>query len=286
MYYIQLLVVIKKQNRNSMLKFFRKIRQKLINEGKLSKYLLYAIGEILLVMVGILLALQVNTWNQEVQNRKHEKRYLNGFIQDLKQDSIDLSHVISKASVNIKLSHNVITELEDSIANNYFEKEFFNTVINQVQIEEDKVIFKNYSELVRTFGEKITQLTQRRSFDLAKVTFNEILSTGNIYVIQNEELRIEIQNYYSEMTAELDYESNAIIPSFNTYVNVLQEIGLTPYSEIPIEEIKVNVESQQKLVTSLKYLLDANLRHFYWSNGLNADIERMKYAINIELIKL
>jgi hypothetical protein len=112
------------------------------------------------------------------------------------------------------------------------------------------------------------------------------LSTGNIHVIQNEELRIEIQNYYSGMTAELDYESNAIIPSFNTYVNVLQEIGLTPYSEIPIEEIKVNIESRQKLVTSLKYLLDANLRHFYWSNGLNADVERMKYAIKIELTKL
>lgn len=269
-----------------MQKFFRKIRQKLINEGNLRKYLLYAIGEILLVMVGILLALQINTWNQEVQNRKLEKRYLNGFIQDLKQDSIDLSQVISKASVNIKLSHIVITELEDSIANNYFEKQFFNTVINQVQIEEDKVIYKNYSELVRTFGEKITQLTQHRSFDLAKVTIDEILSTGNIHVIQNEELRIQIQNYYSEMTAELDYESNAIIPSYNTYVNVLQEIGLTPYSEIPIEEIKVNVESQQKLVTSLKYLLDANLRHFYWSNGLNADIERMKYAINMELTKL
>ncbi len=269
-----------------MIKFFRRIRQRLLTENKFSKYLLYAIGEIALVVIGILIALSINNWNQERQNRKLEKRYLSGFIQDLKQDSIDLSRVISKASVNIKLSHNVITELEDSIAKNYFEKQLFNTVINQVQIEEDKVIYKNYSELVRTFGEKITQLTQRRSFDLAEVTLNEILSTGNIHVIQNEELRIEIQNYYSEMTAGLDYESNAIIPSFTNYVNVLQEIGLTPYSEMPIEEIKMNVGSRQKLVTSLKYLLDANLRHFYWSNGLNADIERTKNAIEMELTKL
>lgn len=266
-----------------MLKFIRRIRLKLINEANLRKYLLYAIGEILLVMVGILLALRVNTWNQEIQNRKLEKRYLNGIIQDLKQDSVDLSRVISKAGVNIKLSHNVIAELEDSIPDNYFEKEFFNTVINQVQIEEDKVVYKNYSEFIRSFGEKITQLTQHRSFDLAKVTLDEILSTGNINVIQNKELRIEIQNYYSGMTAELDFESNAIVPSFNAYVNVLQEIGLTPYSEIPIEEIKVNAISRQKIVISLKYLLDANLRHFYWSNGLNADIERMKYAIKTEL---
>ena len=47
-----------------MLKFFRRIRRKLLNEGSLRKYLVYAIGEILLVMVGILLALQVNNWNE------------------------------------------------------------------------------------------------------------------------------------------------------------------------------------------------------------------------------
>lgn len=269
-----------------MLIFFRKIRQLLINEGNLRKYLLYAIGEILLVMVGILLALQVNTWNQEVQNRQLEKRYLTGFIQDLKQDSMDLSKVISKAIVNIKLSDNVIAELEDSVANYYSEELYFTKLMDQGQFIQGQVIYKNYAESARTFGEKITQLTQRRSFDLAKVTLDEVLSTGNIHVIQNEDLHIEIQNYYSEMTAELDYESNAIIPSFNAYVNVLQEIGLTPYSEIPIEEINTNVSSRQKLLTSLKYLLDANLRHLYWSNGLKADIERMEYVIKMELTQL
>ena len=47
-----------------MIKFFRKIRQKLLNENRFSKYLVYAIGEIVLVMIGILLALQVNNWNE------------------------------------------------------------------------------------------------------------------------------------------------------------------------------------------------------------------------------
>lgn len=46
-----------------MIKFFRHIRQKLISEGKTRKYFQYAIGEILLVMIGILLAIQVNNWN-------------------------------------------------------------------------------------------------------------------------------------------------------------------------------------------------------------------------------
>jgi len=48
-----------------MLKFFRTIRKKLIEEDNVRKYLLYAIGEILLVVIGILIALQVNNWNEE-----------------------------------------------------------------------------------------------------------------------------------------------------------------------------------------------------------------------------
>lgn len=47
-----------------MIKFFRKIRQRLLSENKFSKYLIYAIGEIVLVVIGILIALQINNWNQ------------------------------------------------------------------------------------------------------------------------------------------------------------------------------------------------------------------------------
>ncbi len=55
-----------------MIKFFRRIRKRLLTENKFSKYLLYAIGEIALVMIGILLALQVNNWNEERKERHVE----------------------------------------------------------------------------------------------------------------------------------------------------------------------------------------------------------------------
>jgi hypothetical protein len=48
-----------------MIKFFRKIRRQLFSENKFSKYLLYAIGEILLVVIGILIALSINNWNEK-----------------------------------------------------------------------------------------------------------------------------------------------------------------------------------------------------------------------------
>lgn len=59
-----------------MIKFFRKIRHGLLAENKISKYLIYAIGEIALVVIGILIALQVNNWNEWRKDRIKEKQIL------------------------------------------------------------------------------------------------------------------------------------------------------------------------------------------------------------------
>ena len=59
-----------------MIKFFRHIRQNLLNEGKTTKYFKYAIGEIVLVVIGILIALQINNWNESNKDIKQEQTYL------------------------------------------------------------------------------------------------------------------------------------------------------------------------------------------------------------------
>lgn len=69
-----------------MLTFLRKIRQSSITSNSFRKYLLYAIGEILLVVLGILIALQINNWNNERINRKTEKEVLQRIVQDLRKD--------------------------------------------------------------------------------------------------------------------------------------------------------------------------------------------------------
>lgn len=66
-----------------MITFFRRIRQSLIGEGNFPKYLLYAIGEILLVVVGILIALQVNNWNESKAQKSQEAVYLQFILDDL-----------------------------------------------------------------------------------------------------------------------------------------------------------------------------------------------------------
>ena len=69
-----------------MIKFFRKIRQRLLSQNKFSKYLLYAIGEIILVVIGILIALQINNWNEHQKELKQEKLILSNINSEFKQN--------------------------------------------------------------------------------------------------------------------------------------------------------------------------------------------------------
>ncbi|MAL60223.1 MAG: hypothetical protein CMC14_09260 [Flavobacteriaceae bacterium] len=77
-----------------MIKFFRKIRQNLLLEGKTGKYLKYAIGEIILVVIGILIALQINNWNESRKQSIAEKEFITSLKNDLKEDKAFIERVI------------------------------------------------------------------------------------------------------------------------------------------------------------------------------------------------
>jgi hypothetical protein len=96
-----------------MIKLFRKIRQNLLNEGKTTKYFKYAIGEIVLVVVGILIALSINNWNEE---HKEQNKLLNIYsliYNDIEDDIEDLQKNVDflneKKSVFEKVVHDSIT---------------------------------------------------------------------------------------------------------------------------------------------------------------------------------
>ncbi|MEJ2585482.1 MAG: DUF6090 family protein [Robiginitalea sp.] len=71
-----------------MLRLFRPLNQKLLTKHKVGKYLLYAIGEIFLVVIGILIALQVDTWNKARESRAEELKMLKNFRESLTKDSL------------------------------------------------------------------------------------------------------------------------------------------------------------------------------------------------------
>lgn len=99
-----------------MIKFFRKIRQRLLSENKLSKYLIYAIGEIVLVVIGILIALQINNWNDGRKNEIKEYKLLTEMRGNLKTDSIDMAGNIARNASVLKSAEAIHNQLDNNIA--------------------------------------------------------------------------------------------------------------------------------------------------------------------------
>ena len=95
-----------------MIKFFRKIRQNLLMENKTGKYFKYAIGEIVLVVIGILIALQINNWNENRKDYASLNNYNKNLIEDLKKDSVD----INKSILGIKNDSTTLYNFEKRVS--------------------------------------------------------------------------------------------------------------------------------------------------------------------------
>ncbi len=85
-----------------MFRFFRTIRSSLLERGKLSSYLAYAFGEIVLVVIGILLALQINNWNTQLRELRQEKSFYADVLDDLEKDRNELIRMKSFQDNRIK----------------------------------------------------------------------------------------------------------------------------------------------------------------------------------------
>ena len=94
-----------------MIGFFRKIRKKLADDNKPMKYMRYAIGEILLVVIGILIALQINTWNTSRIDKNEEERYLNRLVVDLERDILNIQETIENYEKRLILGVNIVNKL-------------------------------------------------------------------------------------------------------------------------------------------------------------------------------
>ena len=153
-----------------MIKFFRNIRQNLLNEGKTSKYLKYAIGEIVLVVIGILIALQINNWNEERKAHiRANTNYLN-LLTSLQQDSIDAQRALKSNMIGLEALSKIIP-LE----------------INETLLGLDQEALNNY----------LYELTlSSRSFIPNSGIYNLLTSNNGLDIIQSEYLKSLLINLY------------------------------------------------------------------------------------------
>lgn len=163
-----------------MLKFFRKIRYQLLNEKKLNKYLFYAIGEILLVVVGILIAVGIREWRLELKAQKELNSYYQGLNYDLNQDKLRLESLIllfEKSSTGIKEE------------------------LNKMQLHS-----YNKDSLYSNVSSWMVYVTE---FNPNKSTFTEILSSGKLQLFKNVKIKKQVLKIYSNLYPELEFRQNS-----------------------------------------------------------------------------
>jgi len=180
-----------------MIPYFRKIRKKMADDNRPIKYIRYAIGEIVLVVIGILIALQINTWNQEFQHKKLEKKTLENIKEDL--------------LIQMEIIENQLN----------FENKTLAHADSSLMIVKSKMDVMSLTRL-------LDSLSERHTFVSNRVTFDNLGLAGNTTVMSNPDLQNEIVRYYQllEYTSSVINNNNLYRTNsqFGTYV-VNNELG-------------------------------------------------------------
>jgi hypothetical protein len=155
-----------------MIKFFRKIRQNMIKENRISKYMLYAIGEIILVVIGILFALQINNWNQKDKSDQLANVYLIDFKHDLETDITSLEKRIN--------DNKALSKTIDSI---------FLTLATKNKLSNRELMH---------FYNQHASLTSESYFIPEKITIRQFEGSNNTQLISSKTIKVKLFKYYSE----------------------------------------------------------------------------------------
>lgn len=162
-----------------MIKFFSHIRKKLFGENKLTKYLLYALGEIILVVIGILIALKVNNNNSERLFRIKEKQILTELQEDLQKNLEEFDLAIQNEENLIENINQIFNELESDSSDFDRIGELFPTI---TWSEEISYVSTSYSQLNNLGIELISNDTLRRSIvDLYDVEYPKVRDRVRAY---------------------------------------------------------------------------------------------------------
>ena len=185
-----------------MIKFFRKIRYDLMEKNKTGKYLKYAIGEILLVMIGILLALQVNNWNED---RKNNLR-LTSHYQELKDE----------LNYDLERWQDLVNQLNAIDSMGIYLRSFL----------DDEIIEVDSIKLRRSFLSAWWYAT----FGISSVAYNNLVSSGDIHLIENKKLKRKLGSIHAKQgwgQSALNGIVNQSIEDYHNYRHIFTEPMMT-----------------------------------------------------------
>ena len=178
-----------------MLRFFRQLRQRLLTDNKFSKYLLYAVGEIVLVVIGILIALQINNWNEVRKDRQQSLVYL----ANLKADFENHIEVINATFGELEKTKKSATYIDDYISG--------------------RLVALDTFELISSLNRAAFIINLK----LQNSTWDEIISTGDLNLITNRSLKSRVSHFLNDYQIMVDLDERKYNPVSLEYLEYSSE---------------------------------------------------------------
>jgi hypothetical protein len=193
----------------AMIKFFRQIRYKLMSQNQTGKYLKYAVGEIVLVVIGILIALQINNWNEGRKELRRSKALLEEFKRDLARDTTESNYVTGKLAGRLTIESWALNK----------------TSYDTSHLDSLKLVFLgNYYQQPMTVR-----------------TFNKLQNSENPNLSGFEDLQNKLTKYYTDTKYLLDAYNEeekhyAFYNEINQVIRKKSEINLSGFPMLPVGE--------------------------------------------------
>lgn len=209
-----------------MIKFFRKFRQQLVDENRLGKYLLYAVGEIILVVLGILIALQINNQNENRKSQQKEIILLSEMKANLTSDLQDIEFNIEENRKQTTSNKTIYYTLENRLALSDSLNYHFGKIFGNFQLVENTSAWEN----LKSIGLDLI------SNDSLRSTISYLYSVKYIYLdnVERKDDKFQFDYLYPEIIEHLSTEGFGRPGSPRDYKKMLSD-------EKFIEILKMNI---------------------------------------------
>jgi len=223
-----------------MIPFFRKIRKQFADDNKPVKYMRYAIGEIVLVVIGILIALQINNWNEGRKQQNLMNSYVSRLISDIQKDTID-----------IRSNREWLNEAQNIIENTI-------QLLNKKAIDTTSIpLIENY--FTRGWHTYIPIFNDN--------TYKDLSQTGNMNLLKNTEIRKKIMLYYSRVEdARNSFKINNewVLPTDVKVTEITSAMEFSPKTKALFEGKDKQLAIKNILFN--KDILERSAAAHYWMN--------------------
>lgn len=239
-----------------MVKIFRKVRQQLLKENRIGRYLIYAIGEIILIVIGIMIAIQLNNWNENRKSRNKEIKVLKELRADLLQHLSDFEMNVNDLETWKNSSEVIIYCMNHNVP--------YNDTLDH-----------HFINLYRYF-----------SFTLNETTYNTLKQSG-LDLITNDSLRKSISDLYANQFSHFRHLFDTyMVEHYNNYLKPMyMDAFLTydyPSSAIPKNYDQIFRNTKYKQIINFNIVICNNFLRIYHSR-LKPNVEGLISAIDIEI---